>query len=252
MTWDPSKYNQFKEDRFKPFNDLVSHIIIKPNLKVIDLGCGTGELTKKLSDKLVNATVLGIDNSAEMLAKAPIKENLRFIEKPILKQIEEETKWDLIFSNAALQWIDNHDELFPKIISRINSGGQLAVQMPQQNENILNKILLNLVQEQPFSSYLDNWTRPSPVLTLDQYAKILFDNGGKDLILYEKVYPLISNQQNDFFDFISGSALTVYQERLTESQFEELTAEFKNRIDKYFRNVPSIYAFRRLIICASF
>lgn len=252
MTWDPKKYNEFKEERSKPFDDLTSHIIDEPNLKVIDLGCGTGELTQKLYQKLTNPLVLGIDNSAEMLAKAPVQENLEFKEKTILEQIDEETKWDLIFSNAALQWIDNHHELFPKIISRLNTGGQLAVQMPQQNENILNKILLQLVQEEPFASYLKNWTRPSPVLTLDEYAKILFENGGTDLVLYEKVYPIISNKKDDFFDFISGSALTVYQERLNEHEFTALTAEFKKRIDTFFPIVPSIYAFRRLVIYAKF
>ncbi|MEN2400740.1 methyltransferase domain-containing protein [Flavobacterium sp. MC2016-06] len=252
MTWDPKKYNEFKEDRFKPFGDLTSHIINKPNLKIIDLGCGTGELTKKLYDLFTNSTVLGVDSSAEMLAKAPSQANLEFRKLSITDLLKEETKWDLIFSNAALQWIDDHYELFPKIISRINSGGQLAVQMPQQNENVLNKILLNLVQEEPFASYLKNWTRPSPVLTLDEYAKILFENGGKNLVLYEKVYPLISNEKDDFFDFISGSALTVYQERLNTVEFEELTTEFKRRIDKYFPTVPSIYAFKRLILYASF
>ncbi len=252
MTWDPKKYNEFKEERSKPFEDLASHIIDKPNLKVIDLGCGTGELTKKLSEKLTNPTILGIDNSAEMLAKAPIQQNLQFQEKPILKQLNEETKWDLIFSNAALQWIDNHEELFPKIISHLNPNGQLAVQMPQQNENILNKILLNLVQEQPFASYLNNWKRPSPILTLDEYAKLFFQNGGHNLVLYEKVYPIISNNQNDFFEFISGSALTVYQERLNENQFAELTAEFQKRINNYFPAVPSIYAFRRLVLYGVF
>lgn len=252
MTWDPKKYNQFKEDRFKPFADLTSHIIDKPNLKVIDLGCGTGELTKKLAQKLSNPIVLGIDNSAEMLAKALPEDYLTFQELSITEQLESQTKWDLVFSNAALQWIDNHEVLFPKIISRINPGGQLAVQMPQQNENILNKILFNLVQEQPFTSYLKNWTRPSPVLNLDQYAKILFENGGRNLVIYEKVYPIISENENDFFDFISGSALTVYQERLNSNEFEELAAEFKKRINDYFPVVPSIYAFRRLILYASF
>lgn len=252
MTWDPKKYNQFKEDRFKPFVDLTSHIIDKPNLKVIDLGCGTGELTKKLAQKLTNSIVFGIDSSAEMLAKAPSEDYLNFQELSITEQLENESKWDLIFSNAALQWIDNHEVLFPKIISRINPGGQLAVQMPQQNENILNKILLNLVQEEPFASYLKNWTRSSPVLNLDQYAKILFENGGKDLVVYEKVYPIISENQNDFFDFISGSALTVYQERLSKDEFEELSVEFQKRINDYFPVAPSIYAFQRLILYASF
>ncbi|WP_166919945.1 methyltransferase domain-containing protein [Flavobacterium poyangense] len=252
MTWDPIKYNEFKEDRYKPFGDLTSHIVDKPNLKVIDLGCGTGELTQKLSNQLTNPVVLGIDSSAEMLAKAPQQENIQFKQGSISEQLEQETKWDLIFSNAALQWVDDHETLFPKIISRINPGGQLAVQMPQQTENVLNKILLELVQEEPYASYLNNWTRPSPVLTLDQYAKILFDSGGNDLVLYQKVYPLVSTRKDSFFDFISGSALTVYQERLNDSEFQELSDEFKKRINHYFPVVPSIYAFKRLLMYASF
>lgn len=252
MTWDPKKYNKFKEERSKPFEDLTSHILDKPDLKVIDLGCGTGELTKKLYDKLTNPIVVGVDNSAEMLAKAPAQENLEFKQKSISEIVKEEIRYDLIFSNAALQWIDDHNELFPTIISRINSGGQLAVQMPQQNENILNKILYTLVQEQPFANYLKNWTSPSPVLNLDEYAKILFENGGRDLVIYEKVYPLISSTKDDFFEFISGSALTVYQERLSTDQFEELSSEFKKRINNYFPHVPSIYAFRRLLLYARF
>ncbi|RZJ49512.1 MAG: methyltransferase domain-containing protein, partial [Flavobacterium sp.] len=180
MTWDPNKYNEFKEDRYKPFGDLTSHIVNKPNLKVIDLGCGTGELTQKLSNLLTEPSVLGIDSSAEMLAKTPSQENIQFKQLSITEQLEQESKWDLIFSNAALQWIDNHEELFPKIISKINPDGQLAVQMPQQTENVLNKILLELVKEEPYAFYLNYWTRPSPVLTLDQYAKILFENGGHD------------------------------------------------------------------------
>jgi len=252
MTWDPNKYNEFKEDRYKPFTDLSNHIVDKPNLKVIDLGCGTGELTKKLSDQLTNPSVLGIDSSAEMLAKAPSQENIEFKQLSITDQLNQETKWDLIFSNAALQWIDDHETLFPKIISRINSGGQLAVQMPQQTENVLNKILFELVQEEPFASYLNNWTRPSPVLTLDEYAKILFDKGGKNLLLYQKVYPLISTHKDSFFDFIAGSALTFYQERLKENEFQELSIEFKKRIDAHFHKVPSIYAFKRLLMYATF
>ncbi|PWB23623.1 methyltransferase domain-containing protein [Flavobacterium sp. HTF] len=252
MTWDPNKYNEFKEDRYKPFGDLTSHIIDKPNLKVLDLGCGTGELTHKLYNQLTNPFVIGIDSSAEMLAKAPSQENIEFRQLSITEQLEQESKWDLIFSNAALQWVDNHQELFSKIISRINPGGQLAVQMPQQTENTLNKILSELVKEEPYASYLHNWTRPSPVLTLDEYAKILFDNGGKNLVLYQKVYPLISTQKDSFFDFISGSALTVYQERLNKDEFEELSAEFKKRIDIYFPTIPSIYAFKRLLMYATF
>jgi trans-aconitate 2-methyltransferase len=212
-----SYFHEFKVERYKPYFDLVSHINDKRNLKVIDLGCGTGELTQFLANALTNPTVLGIDISAEMLAKAPIQNNIVFKQKNIEEQLEENEKWDLIFSNAAIKWVDDHQALLPKIISKINSNGQLAIQMPSQTENILNKILIDLVQEEPYKSALNNWVRKSPALSLDEDARLLFDNGGDNLIIYQKVYPLVKITHDELYEFISGSSLVPYFERFNAS-----------------------------------
>lgn len=78
------------------------------------------------------------------------EKNLRFERGTVENIADSNQKWDLIFSNAALQWSDNHEVLFPKLINLINPKGQFAVQMPVQNENILNKILYQLAGEEPF------------------------------------------------------------------------------------------------------
>lgn len=252
MAWNPNKYNEFKAERYKPYFDLASHIKDKPNLKVLDLGCGTGELTQFLANTLTNPDVLGIDSSAQMLAEAPVQSNIAFKQKTIEEQLEDNENWDLIFSNAAIQWVDNHETLFPKIISRIRPGGQLAVQMPSQSENILNKLLLDLVQEELYKSALNNWMRPSPVLSIDEYANLLFDNGGDNLTIYQKVYPLIKNSQDELFEFISGSALVPYFERLSDPFKEQFSVEFKKRIRQFFPKTPLIYAFKRIILYSTF
>ena len=252
MAWDPEKYNEFKVERYKPYFDLVSHIKDKPNLKVIDLGCGTGELTQFLANALTNPTVIGIDTSAEMLSKAPVQNNIVFKQKSIEEQLEENETWDLIFSNAAIQWIDDHQLLFPKIISKINNNGQLAIQMPSQTENVLNKLLIDLVQEEPYLPALNNWIRKSPVLSLDEYAKLLFDHGGDNLIIYQKVYPLVNNTQDELYEFIAGSSLVPYFERLTDSLKEQFSIEFKKRIRLTFPKTPLIYAFKRIILYCTF
>jgi trans-aconitate 2-methyltransferase len=252
MPWNPDKYEEFKSERFSPYFDLASHIKDKPNLKVIDLGCGTGELTKLLTGKLTHPIVLGIDSSSEMLAKAPEQHNLQFKQQTIEDQVNDDSKWDLIFANASLQWIDRHEELFSKIISKLNPAGQLAVQMPCQRENVLNSILLDLVQEGPYAAALNNWKRISPLLSMDEYANLLFEKGGKDLAIYQKVYPIIARSPDSLFEFISGSALIPYLERLTAPLQKELTEEFKRRIKLHFPKLPAIYAFKRLIIYAVF
>src|SRR5687768_16164416 len=107
MTWDPNQYHKFQAERSAPFFDLLTLVEVRPNLKVVDLGCGTGELTQKLADALPDSDVTGIDSSLQMLEKAASlsRSGLHF-EQGDQSQLTGE--WDLIFSNAALQWSEYH------------------------------------------------------------------------------------------------------------------------------------------------
>lgn len=251
MPWNPEIYNQFKSIRNRPFFDLME-FISEENLKNgLDIGCGTGAQTQILSERFENADFLGIDPSPEMLEKAKEidRPNLEFKNSTIENFLASNSKkWDLVFSNAALQWSDNHSELFPKIIALVSEKGQLAIQMPVQHENVLNQILLELVQEKPFSEELKGWKRESTLLSVDQYAQILFDGGLKDLQILVKVYPIIADDAQTLLDFISGSTLIPYMERLPEEMQNELISEFKMRIEKRFLKFPAIYAFKRLLL----
>lgn len=252
MPWNPDTYNQFKKERYQPFFDLINHVEEKPDLKILDLGCGTGELTKILAEKFDDSTVLGIDNSTEMLSEAPQHPNLRFELKTIEEQLNQNDTFDLIVANASLQWVDDHPTLFDKILSRLNEGGQLAMQMPSQTENILNKMLTELVQEEPFNAALNNWVRRSPVLPIEEYATLFFNKAAKDMVVYQKVYPIIAQSHDDLYDFISGSALVPYMEKLNEDHKTQLKTEFKKRIANHFETLPAIYPFKRIILYASF
>lgn len=250
MPWNPVTYNQFKNIRYQPFFDLMNLISPENLHKAIDIGCGTGEQTKILSEKFPDAQFLGIDSSAEMLQKSLEfkNENLSFKQKTIEELYDSDEKWDLLFSNAALQWSDNHHRLFPKLISLVNESGQFAVQMPVQNENVLNQILIQLASEEPFKTQLEGFNRISPVLSLDEYSKMMFEAGLKDLNISVKVYPIIAEDEEKLFDFISGSALIPYLERLGEAQQQIFTTEYKKRIAENFEQFPSIYAFKRLFL----
>lgn len=250
MPWNPDVYNQFKNIRFKPFYDLAELITEEKEMKAVDLGCGTGEQTAILTEKFPNALFTGIDSSPEMLEKSKTLENerLHFRLATTEEMLNADENWGLIFSNAALQWSDNHYDLFSKLISKLKSGGQLAVQMPYQPGNTLNKILFEMAEEEPFKTQLKNWNRPSAVLTIDEYAQILFDNGIGDLNLFQKVYPIIADDHETLFNFISGSALIPYLEKLDEEQQKNFTVEFKKRIEKNFPKLPAIYSFKRILM----
>ena len=120
--------------------------------------------------------------------------------------------------------------------------------MPVQSENILNQILLQLASKEPYKTQLQNWNRVSPVLSLDDYIKMMFDAGLTDLNISMKVYPIIADDAEKLFQFISGSALIPYLERLDETQQKEFTTEYKNRIADKFEKFPAIYAFKRILM----
>lgn len=250
MPWNPEIYNKFKDIRYQPFYDLAE--LIKPvkGMEAVDLGCGTGEQTAILADKFKEAHFLGVDSSAEMLEKSKSLEtpNLHFRKATTEETINAAEKWDLIFSNAALQWSNDHEVLFPKLINLLNTNGQFAVQMPVQPENKLNKILIELVNEEPFKTFLKEFKRDSPVLTIDEYAQILFDSGLENIQIMQKVYPIIANDHDTLYNFISGSALIPYMERLEGEQKELFIKTYKERIAVNFPKLPAIYSFKRLLL----
>lgn len=250
MPWNPEKYNQFKSIRYQPFFDLTEMIAEEGLKNGVDIGCGTGEQTSILSEKFENASFLGIDSSEEMLSESEkyVRGNLQFSNLSIEAFANNRSKWDLIFSNAALQWTDNHRQLFPTLMSKLNTGGQFAVQMPVQNENLLNKLLLDLVQEKPFADFLNGFKRTSPVLSMDAYAQLMFDGGLQNIQIVQKVYPIIADNPEKLFDFISGSSLIPYLERMQGEEQTIFTAEYKKRIKIAFEKFPAIYAFKRLLL----
>src|SRR5919198_636143 len=187
MPWDPTQYHKFQAERSAPFFDLLSLVEIRPNLKVVDLGCGTGELTRQLADALPNSDVTGIDSSASMLEKASSFESpsLHFMQGD---QAQLAGEWDLIFSNAALQWSENHAELIPSLYTKLAAGGQIAVQVPSNHNHISHQIYRETASEEPFKSILNGFQRYAPVLSIDEYARLFFECGAEQIVVFEKVY----------------------------------------------------------------
>lgn len=250
MPWNPEIYDRFKAFRYKPFFDLMDMVSEHGLYTAVDIGCGTGEQTAILAKKFDAASFLGIDPSAEMLedADGPMRDGLRFQRRTAEQFAMGTSQWDLVFSNAALQWSDHHDILFPQLIAKLNPGGQFAVQMPFQQENLLNKILFDIVTEPPFSRLLNGYARISPVCSIDTYAAIMFGNGLQDLDLSIRVYPMIATSASELYDFISGSALIPYMERLDVAGQALLRSRLIKDIERHFPEFPAIYSFKRLLL----
>src|SRR6266545_3382508 len=131
MAWDPAQYLKFEAERARPFHDLVGRIEVKAPQRVVDLGCGPGNVTATLLDRWPAATVLGVDSSPEMIARA------RGLAGPRLDFVVGDIgSWrpdgpvDVIVSNAALQWVPIHVELLPHWMAALTDDGALAFQVP--------------------------------------------------------------------------------------------------------------------------
>ena len=149
MTWNPDQYEKFKAERYAPFEDLIQLVKVREGLDVVDLGCGTGELTRRLADMLPNSTTVGLDSSEEMLARSAerVREGLTF-RTGAIEDVEGE--FDLVFSNAAIQWVDDHERLVPALLSLVRGGGQLVVQLPSNHDSIAHRLITELAAQEPF------------------------------------------------------------------------------------------------------
>ncbi|PKF73472.1 methyltransferase domain-containing protein [Chryseobacterium sp. PMSZPI] len=254
MAWNPEVYDQFKEERSAPFFELLKLVESKTGLSVIDLGCGTGELTSKLLDYLEDSKVLGIDSSEEMLEKA-IRfktSRLTFEKRSIEEQLHLGDRYDLIISNAAIQWCNHHKELFPRIISKIKEGGQLAVQIPSNHEYVVHQLLRKIAGTEPYKTAYNSWEREYTVLKIEDYAQILFDNKGREITVYEKVFPHILENADAIFTWASGTAMLPYVEKLPDDMKEQFKNDYKQELQNTFPESPVFYPFKRTFISAKF
>ncbi len=250
MPWDPKQYHKFQAERSAPFFDLLALVEKRPDLKVVDLGCGTGELTRQLTDALPYSAVTGIDSSAQMLDAARAasfsSSNLHFEQGD---QAQLAGEWDLIFSNAALQWSENHAELIPRLYRQLAPGGQLAVQVPSNHNHISHQIYRETASAEPFRSILKGFQRYAPVLSIDDYARLFFACGAENIIVLEKVYAHVLEDSDAVVEWISGTALVPYFERLGEHK-EEFVSAIRTKMHAALPEHPVFYPFRRTLFSA--
>jgi len=249
MPWNPDRYALFKAERSAPFEDLLRLVRIRPGLRVIDLGCGTGELTYRLADHLPDSAVVGIDTSPEMLERTTTftRPGLTFG----LRSIEEITgEWDLVFSNSALQWVPEHDGLLPRLYERLRPGGQLAIQMPSNHGHLTHTLIEEIAGQAPFQKPLGGWVRVAPVLTIDEYARAMYELGAQEIVVFEKVYPHVLESADALADWTSGTALVPYFERLGKQLSEQFMEIYRHRLREIFPEHPVFYGFRRILISA--
>lgn len=257
MAWDPREYLKFADERLRPGFDLLARIGELPPGPIVDLGCGTGEHTRAIAARWPDRTVIGLDSSPEMLAKAAARPSrARWLEADIATWRPAEPP-SLLFSNAALQWLDGHDRLFPRLLGLLARGGALAVQMPRNSAAPSHVLMRDVAGEAPWRTTLAPLLRAEPVAPPEHYYDRLagLACGGIELWETEYLHALAepASGESPVLAWVRGTALRPLLAPLPPEQ----QAEFAHRFDERLRRAyprrsdgKTLFPFRRLFLVA--
>jgi trans-aconitate 2-methyltransferase len=248
-TWDPERYGRFAAERAAPLFDLLALVRPVPGGRVVDLGCGSGELTAQLHRLLAAGETLGLDSSPAMLERAtPLAAGgLRFELGDIAGFGD--GGWDVVFSNAALHWLPDHEALFGRLVAALAGGGQLAVQMPANHDHPTHLVAAEVAGEEPFGSALGGYRRISPVQTPEWYATLLDRLGLVEQHVRLQVYLHHLAGREEVVEWVRGTLLTDYAARLPPELFERFLAGYRERLlPRLEGSSPYRYPFKRLLL----
>ncbi len=254
--WDAATYSQFIDLRTRPAMELLAVLPLTFQPQTIyDLGCGPGNSTILLKNRWPNAKIVGLDSSTSMLEKArSAYPTISFIESDISDFFPTE-KIDLIFANASLQWADNHQELFPRLINFLNEDGALAIQMPNNFHAPSHQITLNILKEnsdwEALLKILCYGKLKQPFYQVPYYYDLLAQSGLYNLQLWETEYFLEMADHQAIFHWVEGSALrpilskmdTEEQARFTQIYIGQLRQEYPLQ-----ENRKVLFPFRRMFM----
>ncbi|MCG7607740.1 MULTISPECIES: trans-aconitate 2-methyltransferase [Mycobacterium] len=250
--WNPETYLAFADHRGRPFYDLLSRVGAEAPRRVVDLGCGPGNLTETLSQRWPGATLEAWDSSPEMVAAA----QARGLEAHAgaIEHWEPQPDTDVVVSNAALQWVPSHRELVSRWARQLSSGAWIAFQVPGNFDAPSHHAVRALARREPFTGPLCDmpWRDVGQVDTPVQYAGLLTD-AGCAVDAWETTYVHQLSGETPVLDWITGTALTQVKGRLTD----ELWQQYREAIipmlaEAYPRRADgtTFFPFRRVFVVA--
>ncbi len=256
MGWDPAQYLKFADQRLRPGFDLLARIGDLVDGPICELGCGTGAHTRAIAGRWPGRRVIGIDGSAEMLAKAAATPApIEWIEADI-RDWSTADQPALIFSNATLQWLDEHSRLFPRLMRQLAPGGVLAVQMPRNFDAPSHVLMRTTAADGPWAERLRPLLRPDPVAAPEVYYDLLapLAAGGLDLWQTEYLHLLRGEgSESPVLAWVRGTALRPLLDPLTASERSEFARRFDAALKDAYPPRPDgtvLFPFRRLFLVA--
>lgn len=254
--WSPEQYHRFAAERRQPFDDLIGLIRPAPGARVVDLGCGTGELTAELHRHIGATATVGVDSSPEMLGVAAGhgEDGVTFRLDDI-SAFDDVGVWGVVAASASLQWLPDHAELLARLARAVCPGGQLAVQVPANADHSSHTLSAALAEGEFHMSFPDG-APPDPVrnvLAPERYAEILDRLGATDQHVRLQVYGHHLASTAEVVEWVRGTSLTRFQRVMEASDFERFVARYREvLLAELGDRRPYFYAFKRILMWARF
>jgi trans-aconitate 2-methyltransferase len=252
-TWSPAQYLQFGNERMRPALDLLARIPLDSPRSVYDLGCGPGTVTVLLKSRWPGARIVGIDSSPGMLEKArTVDAGIEWREADVEGFAPDEPA-DVLFSNAALHWVDHHETLFPRLMGFLAPGGVLAVQMPFNFAAPSHTGIVETAREGSWRERLEPHLPTWPVLEPRRYYEVL-RSVTSSMDIWETTYLHVLEGEDPVVEWFKGSALRPILDRLDGAEAELFLAEYRRLVRAAYPREgdgKTLLPFRRLFLVAT-
>jgi trans-aconitate 2-methyltransferase len=252
MQWDPTKYLQYADERLRPALDLMARVPLEAPARIVDLGCGPGNVTAILAQRWPAAAVTGIDGSPAMIDKATATTPAcRFL-------VGDFGTWapdapvDLLYSNAALHWLGGHTSLFPRLLGHVAPGGVFAVQMPAMHNAPLRALQQEVAANGPWAERLVDVDAAPAILSPGEYYDLLRPRVAS-LDIWETTYLHVLRGEDAVVQWATGTSLKPFLDKLPaplrakflKAYADAVRPEYPPRADG-----TTLLPFRRLFILA--
>ncbi|MFW0773876.1 trans-aconitate 2-methyltransferase [Paenarthrobacter nitroguajacolicus] len=260
MKWDPSKYVEFGNHRDRPFHDLVGRVRANHPSKVIDLGCGPGNLTATLSDRWPEARVVGVDSSEDMLRKAeslrhhsPWQQSSRLtFELGDIAEWVPDADTDVVVTNAALQWVSGHQEMLARWLHALKPGAWFAMQVPGNFTSPSHTLMRQLAGSPAWSARLEGVLRhDGAVGSPADYLGIMLD-AGCAADAWETTYQQVLQGEDPVLEWVRGTALRPVLAALSAEEAADFEGEYSALLREAYPSTShgTVFPFRRIFAVA--
>jgi trans-aconitate 2-methyltransferase len=253
VSWHPQQYLKFADERSRPCFDLIQRVHVASPQTIIDLGCGPGNSTAALAQRWPEAHITGLDSSSDMIdAARRLYPKQHWIQGDIATWTAP-TPVDLIFSNAAFQWVKHHTELLPRLLGMLNPGGALAIQMPANYHTAPAQILMrDLAAGAPWNTLfpgdIRKWQCHEPAFYYD-----LLSGAARNIDLWTSEYIHIFRGPEQIVEWYKGTGLRPYLDMLPLLKQQTFLAAYQTLITQAYpprSDGRILFPFRRLFLIA--